>query len=251
MHDSNFSIPAGDTPHLPDVLQDMVLDSEDINEFLTDLAKEAARLLSSPDHEVLAGVTLLRRRTKATVGSSSHRARMMDEMQYRYDDGPCLRAAREKITYTVADFHTDSRFGPYSAAAHDHGLRSALAVPIPLEGGATAALNLYSDHVAVFTDIRTREAATELARTASRSLRTAVRIARLDDSNKHLRTAMTSRTVIQVAAGIIMAQNKTSHDAAMTILKAASGARNIKLRDVARSVVQGIGQSAPETHFKN
>lgn len=88
-----------------------------------------------------------------------------------------------------------------------------------------------------------------LARQASKSLRMAVRIAKATETSEHLRTAMDSRTVINVAAGIIMAQNRCSHDTAMTILKAASSGRNIKHNAVAAAVVQSIGQELPHTHF--
>ncbi|BBE24655.1 hypothetical protein MN0502_35380 (plasmid) [Arthrobacter sp. MN05-02] len=88
-----------------------------------------------------------------------------------------------------------------------------------------------------------------LAREASKSLRMAVRIAKLTDTSDNLKTAMNFRTIIDVAAGIIMSQNRCSHDTAMTILKAASSGRNIKLNAVAAKVVESLGQEAPRTHF--
>lgn len=84
-----------------EMLQDMVLDSSDVDGFLTNLAKLAAARFSSPDAEVLAAVTLLRPRTKATVASSTEHAQKMDEVQYAFNDGPCLRAAREELLTTA------------------------------------------------------------------------------------------------------------------------------------------------------
>ncbi len=46
-----------------------------------------------------------------------------------------------------------------------------------------------------------------------------------------------------------MAQNRCSHDTAMTILEAASSGRNIRLNAVAATVVQSIGQDLPSTHL--
>ena len=96
---------------VPGMLQDMVLESPDIEGFLTDLSKLAAARSSSPDTEVFAAVTLLRPKTKTTVAGSSEHAREMDEVQYALNDGPGLRATREKQTYTVSDFRTETRFG--------------------------------------------------------------------------------------------------------------------------------------------
>lgn len=233
---------------LPGMLQDMVLESSDIDQFLDGIVKLAADALSSEGIEVLCGITLLRPRSKGTVASSSERAQLMDEVQYRFDDGPCLRAAREGQVYVVGDFRTESRFGDYPEAIAERGLRSALGVPIPLDGLAAAGLNFYSPRPDAF-DAAAIAAATEFAREASKSLRMAVRVAHLSDTGQQLKAAMNSRTVIDIAAGIIMGQNRCSHEAAMTILKAASSGRNKKLADVAAAVVASIGQQLPETHF--
>jgi hypothetical protein len=234
---------------VPGMLQDMVLESADVGQFLTNLAQLAAGRFSSPDAEVLAAVMLLRPRTEATVASSNDQAQKMDEIQYAFDDGPCLRAAREGRVYAVADFRAETRFGQYPEAIADHGILSALGVPIPLDGDAQAGLNLYASNANYFTAKDTVEAEV-LARQASQALRTAVRIAKATDASDHLKAAMNTRTTIDVAAGIVMAQNRCSHDTAMTILKAASSGRNIKLNAVAVTVVQSLGQELPATHFE-
>ncbi|WP_258062584.1 GAF and ANTAR domain-containing protein [Arthrobacter sp. B0490] len=233
---------------LPGMLQDLVLESSDINEFLDALVKVAADAVSTRGTEVYCGITLLRPRSKGTVASSSEHAQRMDEVQYAFDDGPCLRAAREGQAYVVTDFRGESRFGEYTAAIVDHGIRSALGLPIPLDGLAAAGLNFYSPQPGAFDDAAIA-AAGDIAREASKSLRMAVRIAQAVDTSKHLRAALDSRTTIDVAAGIVMGQNRCSHATAMTILKAASSGRNIKLADIAAAVITSIGQQTPETHF--
>ena len=61
---------------------------------------------------------------------------------------------------------------------------------------------------------------------------------------------MKSRTTIDLAAGVIMAQNRCSQATAMAILKNASSARNVKLRDVAATVVASVSSDATvTTHF--
>jgi GAF domain-containing protein len=233
---------------LPGMLQDMVLDSDDVNEFLDGLVKLAADTLSHGNREILCGIVLLRPRTKTTVASSSERAQLMDEVQYPFDDGPCLRAAWEGQVYSVSDFRSESRFGDYPRAIAAHGMRSGLGVPIPLDGLASAGLNFYSPQHHAF-DEQDIAAAVDFAREASKTLRMAVRVAHLSDTKEQMQAAMSSRTVIDLAAGIIMGQSRCSHEAAMTILKAASSGRNKKLADVAATVVTSIGQRAPDTHF--
>ncbi|PPB48531.1 response regulator receiver protein [Arthrobacter pityocampae] len=231
-----------------DLIQDLVLDSTDIGGFLHDVARHAASSLSAPDSEVHCAVLLVRPRMKGTMAGSSPEATAMDEVQFQYDDGPCLRAAREQAPCVVEDFQTDSRFGQYTPAILHAGIRSALGVPIPLEGEAIAALDLYSTRAGEFDAERT-QAALHLAAEASRALRTAIRIAHFADTATNLRAAMDSRATIQLAAGIIMGQNRCSHDTAIAILKSASSSRNIKLKDVAAAVVLSIGQQPPAAHF--
>lgn len=61
---------------------------------------------------------------------------------------------------------------------------------------------------------------------------------------------MESRTTIDLAAGAIMAQNRCNQETAMKTLKIASGSRNVKLRDVAASVVASLSQDPNvRTHF--
>ncbi|MHA7209115.1 ANTAR domain-containing protein [Arthrobacter sp. MDT1-65] len=234
---------------VPALLQDMVLDSDDVEQFLTKLVTMAGHSLSAEDDEVLCGVTLLRARTRMTVASNSPEAQKMDEVQYEFDDGPCLRAARLGTVHYVCDFDTEERFPAYSEAIAGHGIKSALGVPIPLEGEATAALNFYSPLTDAFTG-QAIAAAQQFAEEVGASLRLAVRIAGLTQSRADLRAAMESRTTIDLAAGVIMGQNRCSQDAAMSMLKAASSARNIKLRDVAASVLASFGQGQARTHFE-
>ncbi|MFC3300715.1 GAF and ANTAR domain-containing protein [Arthrobacter agilis] len=231
------------------LLHDMVLDSEDVEEFLAKLVTIAGHRLSAADDEVLCGVTLLRARSKTTVASNSPEAQKMDEVQYEYNDGPCLRAAREGAVQYVCNFDTEERFPEYSRAIAEHGMKSALGVPIPLEGEATAALNFYSPLVDAFSQDAI-EAAERFAADVSASLRLAVRIAGLTESSADMRSAMESRTTIDLAVGVIMGQNRCSQDAAMAILKAASSTRNVKLREVAASVLESLGQGPATTHFE-
>lgn len=233
----------------PARLQDLVLDSTDLEQFLTKLSQVAANTFSSETRQVFCSVTLLRPRTKGVVASSSDHAKELDEVQLAFDDGPCLRAAREGQIYTVQDFTTEDRFGEYSAAILEHGIRSALGIPITLDGHAAAGLDLYATAPNVF-DTDVIAAVETLGTEASQLLRMAVHIAHLTATNHNLTQALSSRTTIDVAAGIIMAQNRCSHDSAMTILRAASSGRNVKLRDIAAAVVESLGQQVPSTHFE-
>ncbi|WP_269044546.1 GAF and ANTAR domain-containing protein [Paenarthrobacter sp. Z7-10] len=225
-----------------------MLESDDVADFLTGLAQQAAQSLSKGGGEVLCGVTLLRERQAATVASSSARARYMDEIQYNFGDGPCLTASREQLTISVPDLRREDRWPDYADAVLQHGIRSVLAVPFDLADEARAALNLYSTRWDNFTD-HDIELAEGIVAQTSKALRLVVRFAARTETATHLKSAMESRTTIDLAVGIIMAQNRCSQGEAVEILKSASSSRNIKLRDIAATLVNSISPEAANTHF--
>jgi GAF domain-containing protein len=184
-----------------------------------------------------------------TVASSQEKASRLDETQYRTGDGPCLTAIRKQVVVHVPDLTSDDRWPAYTTAALEAGVGSSLSVPLILEGEAEAGLNLYSTRSHGFTgeDISMVET---YSHHASKALRLAVRISQLAEAKAHLTAAMESRTTIDLATGAIMAQNRCSQETAMKILKIASSTRNVKLRDIAASVVASLSQDPRvTTHF--
>lgn len=235
---------------ISDYLQSLILASTDLEDFLDGLARHSAQSLSTPGNDVLCGITLLRDRKAATVASSSEHARRMDEIQYSFGDGPCMTASREQIIVHVPDLEQEHRWAEYAVIVLKHGIHSVLAVPFNLEGDALAALNLYSEKAGSF-DANALEMAESYTRATSKALQLGLRFAQHVDTAADLRSALESRTIIDLAVGIIMAQNRCSQDAAVEILKSASSSRNIKLRDVAATLVDSISREAPNTHFEN
>ncbi|MBX7446093.1 MULTISPECIES: GAF and ANTAR domain-containing protein [unclassified Arthrobacter] len=231
-------------------LQDLVLDSPDVEVFLNELATVAAEGLSAaPFVPVVCGVTLLRRKKATTVASSDPTAKGMDELQNTFREGPCLTAMGEMRSVLVPDTAQEHRWPGYVAAAAEQGIRSILSVPLLVDDATRAALNLYASRSDAFSGPHVSRAEAFAAQ-ASKSLRLALKIAQLNDARNDMALAMQSRTAIDLAAGIVMAQNRCSQSAAMEIIKAASNARNIKLRELAQSIVESVAAGAGvTTHF--
>ncbi|WP_426301404.1 GAF and ANTAR domain-containing protein [Arthrobacter sp. R-11] len=230
-------------------IQDLLLDTPDVEAFLTELARHSAAMLSSPGARVFCGVTVLRHRSAATVASSDERALMLDELQYQFAEGPCLTAASKGVQVHIPDLERDNTWPEYTEVAARNGIRSVLALPFDLpDDTAKAGLNLYSETVNGF-DQAAVQRASDYVQQASKGLRLAVLIAQQSQTAANLRAAMTSRTVIDVATGIIIAQNRCSQAEAMEILKKASSNRNVKLRDVAQAIVDSAGGGPVATHF--
>lgn len=232
-----------------DRIQNLILESTDFEEFLNELARLSAKATLTNGTRVLCGITLLRDRQAATIGWSSDEAREVDEIQYSLAQGPCLSSAEEQKEVYVPDLLQEDRWGPdYALAVAKHGLRSVLSLPFDLQGEAKAALNLYSAAPDAFGD-SARQRAWGYTREVSQALRLAVRFALHTDNANNLRASMESRTAIDIAIGIVMAQNRCSQNEAFRILSNAASNSNTKLRTLAEDLVRRIGGAQAATHF--
>jgi GAF domain-containing protein len=230
-------------------LQDLVLQSDDAQDFFNELAVFSASLLAPPGGDVHCNVTVVRRKRPVTVASSTPLARVMDELQYAFGDGPCLSAMRTGKTMYVDNAANEYRWPEYARAVAAHGVRSILGIPLQLEGESSAALNIYSSAVQAFSpaDIARAEL---FGKQSAKTLKLELRLVQLREAKEDLEAAMKSRTAIDIAIGVIMGQNRCSQAAAMTILRKASNSRNVKLRDVAAGVIESVSPDPKlRTHF--
>jgi hypothetical protein len=106
------------------------------------------------------------------------------------------------------------------------------------------ALNMYA-FTALEPDVGRKARAAQLADRAAGALAIGLRIAEQSTENANLRVALSSRTVIDQAIGILMAQQQCSTEDAFAILRQASQGRNIKLREVAAQIVASVQRRAP------
>jgi GAF domain-containing protein len=245
MADGAGSLPAG---IVIDHLQNLVLGTEDVKQMLDELVDFTVQSLSD-SAGAFCSITLMRHKKPLTMASSTMDARRLDQVQYRNDDGPCVAAIREQAVIHVPDLGRERRWPDYTAAARKEGVGSCLSVPLNLHGEAEAGLNIYSTRTYGFRDSDI-EKARSYAQEASKVLRLAVQISQLTETKTQLTAALESRTVIDLATGAIMAQNRCSQDSAIKILQIASSTRNVKLREVAASVLASLtGETEVQTHF--
>jgi GAF domain-containing protein len=230
-------------------LQDLVLEAVDAQDFYRELAVFSASLLAPRGVEIFCNVTVVRRKRPMTVAWSTRLSTAMDELQYAFGDGPCLAAMRTGVTVYVCDVTTEHRWPDYTQAVAAHGVLSILSVPLQLEGDSSAALNIYSSAPHGFSG-EDMARAEMFGEQSAKTLKLELRLAHLREAKEDLEAAMKSRTAIDVAVGVIMAQNRCSQERAMTILRRASNSRNIKLRDVAAGIIASVSPNRRlRTHF--
>ncbi|KUM33371.1 GAF and ANTAR domain-containing protein [Arthrobacter sp. EPSL27] len=230
-------------------LQDLLMGTENVEDFLGRLAEFSAAMLSrAAGAGIECGVTLQRRKKITTVAGSSPRAVILDRIEQHLGDGPCIEALRTRSVVLLADVDTDPRWPEYQLQLAAQGVRSTLGVPLEIGDDASAALNFFAPDTGLFTEDIIVEAA-GFADLAERSLRLAVRIGTAQSRAEDLQAAMEHRTSIDLACGVVMAQNRCSQEEAMAILTRVSSNRNQKLRDVAADVLRNLTAEEVRTHF--
>ena len=236
------------TQELNEALIGIVMESPGIAVFLNQIAALASRELPHEGEPAHCAVTLIRDSEPRAIANSSEIAKLADEMQYARGDGPCLTAALNGEEIQVRDFAAEERWPDYGRDVSAQGIRSLLAVPIPLPGDSKCGINIYSTEPRQFSGGEI-EAVREFARQASSAVQLAIRIGEMQTRTEDLIAAMRSRTVIDIAIGIVMGQSRCSQAEAFAVLRSASSHRNQKLRDVAAEVVQSVSGQPIETHF--
>ncbi|MEV6495224.1 GAF and ANTAR domain-containing protein [Actinoplanes sp. NPDC051633] len=203
---------------------------DDVLSRVADLAKRT--LPGTPE----VSVTLIRGARAHTVAFTGPVASTLDEWQYERGYGPCLDAASAATTLSVPDMAVETRWPDWSARAAQAGVRSSLAIALPVQEDVVGALNVYSLDPKAFDDD-----AVALAEKFGGYAAVAVANAHFYDATatlaRQMRTAMESRAVIEQAKGIIMGQRRCTADEAFTLISKLSQDCNRKLREVAEALV--------------
>lgn len=188
-----------------------------------------------------AGVFVLRDQRVVTAAASAPIVVQLDEMQVATEEGPCLDAIAQGGTMHAADLADDPRWPRFGAAAVAMGIRSALAVR--LSDSPVSALNLYARLPVAFgaTD---RAKALIFATLAGIALGAAGERAEDEQQIVTLHEALRTRELIGQAQGILIERERITSDQAFHVLRRASQHLNIKLREVARTLVE-TGETPP------
>lgn len=176
-----------------------------------------------------AGVSLARNGKVDTLGATDDLVRACDEAQYQTGQGPCLEAVWEDRILQVDDLATDPRWPAFAERAVRLGARSMLACHLSSERGSLSALNMYAREPNAF-DEQSRRISLIYATHAT----IALEFARLEGD---LRAAVETRQGIGQAVGIVMERHRLTAKQAFDLLVRSSQRLNVKLRDLAESVV--------------
>jgi GAF domain-containing protein len=192
-------------------------------------------------HADVVSITVLSWPEASTAASTDEQALKLDHQQYASGRGPCLEAAATRTPLRAIIDEEHQRWPEFVEAAQQAGIRASLSVPLVIAGvdgeqELAGSLNIYSHTATAFDQFDT-----ELMRlysvAASQAISNANRWKKARETVTQLETALLSRSDIDMAKGALIAIHGCDPPGAFARLRSESQRRNVKLRDVARELL--------------
>jgi GAF domain-containing protein len=185
-----------------------------------------------------AGVTVTTDRKRIDTPAANHPFPViLDEIQQRHNEGPCLASAWEKQTYHISDLEKDFRWPKYRRdALAETPIRSIMAFQLFIADRSMGALNVYAEEPGAFDD-KTEEVGLIFATHSAVAWNSARR-------DEQLQRALASRDMIGQAKGMIMERYNIGAIQAFDMLKKLSQDSNVPLARIAKELIDKSRPSA-------
>jgi len=209
----------------------------DLDSTLDSIVCTAARSLPGIDH---VGISLVTRGGDIeTRCGTDDLVWVLDRLQYEVGEGPCLDAIATEQVVIVNHLRHEQRWPKFVPRAVDHGLRAQMGLRLFVDGDTMGGLNLYATSTDTI-DPDVWHLAELFAAHASLALGHA-------RQETQLHAAIATRTVIGQAIGIVMERFGVDEERAFGYLRRVSSHNNVKLREVAATLVQQVNGSPDRT----
>lgn len=216
-------------------LAEIIYQGSEPSEAYAAICVAATLIVPGCDHASL----LVRRGGRyVTVGASDRIAQHIDDLERAVGDGPCVDAIEEETPQIETDLTTPNQWPKLAARLlAETPVRGAMGFRILVDRQKTGALNLFSDTPNRF-DTESAGRAIVLASFASVAINA---IAQGQDVAT-LRRGLLSNREIGKAVGMLMLLHGIPEEDAFGVLRRYSQDLNIKLADVARTVIENRGR---------
>jgi len=198
-----------------------------VEDVLSDVTVMAKELIPGVD---TGGVLMVGRNGKfESLAGLTELPHELDELQMRFEEGPCLQAAVDDMIVRTDDFRTEQRWPKYAPAVVELGVLSGLSVKLYTAERTAGALNLFAFKPNAF-DGDDETVATILAAHAAAAILAS-------RQGEQLQSALSTRDRIGQAKGIIMERYGIDDVAAFEMLRRLSQDSNVRLTDIAQRVI--------------
>ncbi|KUI24149.1 histidine kinase [Mycobacterium sp. IS-1742] len=203
----------------------------DLDEILSGVTAAAKELIPGVD---AAGILLIGRGgTFESLAQVTELPRQLDELQMKFNEGPCVQAALDDVVVRTDDFREETRWPQYAPACVEIGVLSGLSFKLYTADRTAGALNLFGLEPRVW-DAESETTGTVLAAHAAAAL-----LAHRE--GEQLRSALSTRDRIGQAKGIIMERYNVDDVQAFEMMRRLSQDSNKKLTEIAQQVIDTRG----------
>lgn len=179
----------------------------------------------------LAGMSVIDPHGVHTPSGSGDELKRLDTLQFDLKEGPCFDALEHQEVVLSRDLATDVRWPTWGPlVAREIGVRSIVSYRLFTAADTLGAMNLYSLRIDAFD-------ADDISNGGALAAHVAVALAEAQNVT-HLETAISARTVVGRAEGILMERFDLSPTQAFAVLRRVSQNRNVKLNRVAEELVR-------------
>jgi GAF domain-containing protein len=202
-----------------------------VEDVLSDVTSAALELVPGAD---TAGVLLIGKGGKwDSVGGTSDLSHLLDELQMKFNEGPCVEAALDEVIVRTEDFRSEGRWPKYSRAVVELGVLSGVSFKLYTANRTAGALNLFAFKPNAF-DGEAETIGTVLASHAAAAILAS-------REGEELQSALSTRDRIGQAKGIIMERYNVDDVRAFEILRRLSQDSNTRLAEIAQRVIETRG----------
>ena len=225
-------------------LSGLLTDQRPLQETLTEIAAFAVGAIPGAEG---AGLTMLDEARPQTVVATADFVQAVDDIQYRLDEGPCVSAVQTRQTQTSGSLGGEVRWPRFGPRVGRLGVHSVLSLPLLLSEQVVGALNVYAHRKDAFSDEAVRIG--ELfAVPAAVSVHNSQVLARSQRLAAQFEQALTSRSTIDQALGVLITRTGASPEEAFERLRGMSQAQHLKLHQVAQTLVDEAVRRARARH---
>jgi len=214
-----------------------LISSNDFDEALAQLVRTSRDAIPGV---TWCGVTVLQAGEPASVAASDPLLTDLDDLQYGAD-GPAMTAIRRRELILSEDLRTEPRWPLWTRRALALGVHGVLSAPVDIDDHVIGSINLYTREPDTLVESR-QLTAMLLAEHAGLLLAAVRDRARQAALVGELDATLVDGELIGQALGVIMTQRGCPAPEALQVLRTASAALSIPLRDVAERLVASVSR---------
>jgi len=217
------------------VLADSMVAGYDVVDLLQTLVERCAFLFDAAD----AGIILADSSgALEVIASTSERSHLIELMQLRAGEGPCVEAYTSGKVVSVADVTAiEDRWPLFAERARELGYASIHSTPLRLRTETIGALNLFRDRPGELSG-KDAAASQAMADVATIGILQERAFREADLTQRQLRHALESRVIIEQAKGVVAHTRGVDMDEAFRLIRTHARERGELLDAVARAVVE-------------